>query len=63
MDGIVIILIAFVLLVIFRVPADAVELDNTGVPIEHIEINPRLNPEMIHDEQAFMKIANELGFH
>ena len=28
-----------------------------------VQLNPRLNPSMYHDDQAFMLIANELGFY
>lgn len=60
MDGIVIIFLSLILFVVYR-PKDGSES-----PVEEMEAivpNPRLNPEMIHDSHAFMKIANELGFH
>lgn len=63
MDGVVIILIAVLLLALHYPSSTDVGLDDTGMPIEQIQVNPRLNPSMTHDEHAFMKIANELGFH
>ena len=56
MDGIVILLLSFVWFCINWPRKEQ------AVLVE-VETNPRLNPEMIHDECAFMKIANELGFH
>jgi hypothetical protein len=32
------------------------------IEAESIVTNPYLNPEMYHDEDAFMVIAHELGF-
>ena len=61
MDGIIIILYALVLSLVFR-PSKR-ELEKGKVEREVREENPMLNPEMIHDEHAFMRIANELGFH
>ena len=58
MDAIVVILLAAVLSIIYRSKDD-----ETAPVVETVEENPMLNPEMKHDEHAFMKIANELGFH
>lgn len=63
MDGVIIVALTALLALIFRPASDAVGVDSSGLPIEQIQVNPRLNPSMVHDEHAFMKIANELGFH
>lgn len=60
MDGIVIIIASIVMCLLYRpVATGAGTIDDMDV----ITPNPRLNPEMLHDEHAFMRIANELGFH
>lgn len=59
MDVIIIGLLSSVLFFIYRPPKGA----KVEVAAERIAKNPTLNPEMIHDEHAFMEIANELGFH
>lgn len=61
MDGIVIMVLTFVLF-IANLPKES-PVGDGGIPVTKIEVNPRLNPTMYHDEHAFMKIANELGFH
>lgn len=60
MDGLIVLLIALVLLVRYP-PAEKVQAQE--IPKERIVVNPALNPTMHHDENAFMSIANELGFH
>lgn len=59
MDIIIIGLLSGILLLIYHPPKGA----KVEVAAERIAKNPTLNPEMIHDEHAFMEIANELGFH
>lgn len=60
MDGVIVCLAAVILYFVFR-PNSVQEM--ADIPMEVIIPNPYLNPEMRHDEHAFMKIANELGFH
>lgn len=60
MDGVIVCIAALVLYFIFM-PRQ--ESDDALSNMEVIVPNPYLNPEMRHDEHAFMKIANELGFH
>lgn len=61
MDGIIALAVAFVCCIVYRSKKseDAVE----AISPEKIVKNVALNPEMLHDEHAFMEIANELGFH
>lgn len=60
MDGAVILVVSFILALVFRAPDEPAPEE---VKAEVIKVNPRLNPQMTHDEHAFMRIANELGFH
>lgn len=61
MDGIVALVLAAVYCFVYRAPKrrDAV----AAISSDKITPNVALNPEMLHDEHAFMEIANELGFH
>lgn len=62
MDGVVVILLAVILY--FRYyPKSGMEDQGSEIIVESITENKALNPEMRHDEHAFMVIANELGFH
>jgi hypothetical protein len=56
-DGIVIILLAVSLYFIYFPKKEKAERK-----VKQVVKNPMLNPEMIHDEHAFMEIAYELGF-
>lgn len=60
MDGIVALVLAIVYCIFYRAPKrrDIV----TTISADKITPNVALNPEMLHDEHAFMEIANELGF-
>lgn len=58
MDGLVVIVVAIVFSCVYR--PKYTEADQA---VEAIELNPTLNPEMLHDEHAFMRIANGLGFN
>lgn len=60
MDGIIVFIVALVFGAVYRSKGGAVE---ASVIVERVVTNPTLNPEMLHDEHAFMEIANELGFH
>jgi hypothetical protein len=60
MDGIVVICIAIVLYAMYRPAKHSAPVISEDVI--RIEMNPRLNPEMLHTEDAFMRIAHELGF-
>lgn len=62
MDAIIISLFAIALSLYYRSPKDDQGMCSELVA-ERITPNTALNPEMIHDEHAFMEIANELGFH
>lgn len=61
MDGIVALVLAAVYCFVYRAPKrrDVV----AAISSDRITPNVALNPEMLHDEHAFMEIANELGFH
>ncbi len=61
MDGLVIMLFALLWALINRPTAEV--KDQPVIHTETVSLNPYLNPSMYHDEQAFMLIANELGFH
>lgn len=61
MDGFIVAILGGLLALLFRPQAE--EQDDAFSQLDVIRPNPRLNPEMLHDEHAFMKIANELGFH
>lgn len=57
MDGALILIVALVLI-----------LKRSNVPIEEQEQAPmrretKLNPDFYEDENAFMEVAHELGFH
>lgn len=58
MDGLAVIFVALVFSCIYRPKHIAAE-----DVVEAIELKPTLNPEMLHDEHAFMRIANGLGFN
>lgn len=63
MDGIVIILLTLVLWIKYNQQGrDPAPKEEAASPKAQINRNPTLNPEMIHDEHAFMRIAYELGF-
>lgn len=60
MDGVIVIVVSVVLYIVY-LPSRGAEVHE---PVQkRVELDPRLNPSMIHDEHAFMIIANELGFH
>ena len=56
------ILLVYSLILCFVFPPAKRKTVTKVVRVVKIEKRPYLNPEMIHDEGAFMKIANELGF-
>ena len=60
MDAAIVIFLALILAAMYhpKKSADGVQ----EVKAVKIVENPYLNPEMKHDEHAFMVIANELGF-
>lgn len=60
MDGVIIIFIAIFLYI--KCGSWQSELQGTETHTSP-SLSARLNPEMYHDECAFMAIANELGFH
>lgn len=62
MDGVLIVVIAVVMWIYYGNRVSEEPKTPTVTPIT-FEPNPMLNPEMIHDEQAFMRVANELGFY
>lgn len=59
MDVVVVIATALVLYALSAKGAAKAPIASTEVIVP----NPRLNPTMYVDENAFMRIANELGFH
>lgn len=61
MDGVIVFAMA-VLYVCLYWPHGVAAEDSALTP-EKVVVNTALNPEMTHDEHAFMVIANELGFH
>ncbi len=61
MDGVVILVLMLAWFAINR-PTQEVQ-EAVQIPTGAVQLNPYLNPSMYHDEQAFMMIANELGFH
>lgn len=66
MDGIVIAVLCLVVFFTHLPSAEVVAAEENAVPVVQataIQLTPYLNPSMYHDEQAFMLIANELGFH
>lgn len=66
MDGIVIIVLCLIVFFINYPNAERRAAEENAVPVVRasaIQLNPHLNQSMYHDEQAFMLIANELGFH
>lgn len=64
MDGVVISLFCVVMFIIYRPTAATPEEQAMAEATSQVvQLNPHLNPSMYHDEQAFMLIANELGFH
>lgn len=68
MDALIITVAAVIVSLIYMPPTEnIVQMDEEGnfepvVQKEAFQLNPRLNPAMYHDENAFMRIANELGF-
>lgn len=60
MDGIIVIVIAVIFCGVYRPTKVA---DSSIASTEKTVANVALNPEMTHDEHAFMEIANVLGFH
>lgn len=60
MDGIIVFVIALIFSAVYRSKGGSA---SASIEVERIVTNPTLNPEMKHDEHAFMEIANELGFH
>lgn len=60
MDGIIVFFVALIFSAVYRSKGVAA---SDSIEVERIVTNPTLNPEMKHDEHAFMEIANELGFH
>lgn len=63
MDGAVILIIMLGWFVVNFPKENIQEAAQAAAPAPVVQLNPHLNPSMYHDEQAFMKIANELGFH
>ena len=61
MDAVIVLGLALVYMLVYRNNGKATT--GTVISEEKIVPNTALNPEMIHDEHAFMVIANELGFH
>lgn len=63
MDGVLVLLIATVLYLKYLPKKGSVQSEeqsqDEGVCIM---LNPCLNPDRFHDEDAFMVVANELGF-
>lgn len=60
MDAIVVV----ILIVIAWFRYGAPESDKDAKAVSQVSVlNPAVNTEFKHDEQAFMTIANELGFH
>jgi len=63
MDGVIVIILAAVLYFVYwPLPEQHEKAGGSTVPPITLVKNPTLNPEMIHDEHAFMEIAYELGF-
>ena len=59
MDGIIVFFVALIFSAVYRSKGVAA---SASIEVERIVTNPTLNPEMKHDEHAFMEIANELDF-
>lgn len=60
MDGVLVLLIALALY-FKHLPKKAQE-QGQEEDVVCVTLNPTLNPDMFHDENAFMEVANELGF-
>lgn len=63
MDGAIVICLSLMLYAVCYFKKDGVTENSSQIAVERVVENTALNPEMIHDEHAFMGIANELGFH
>lgn len=61
MDGVIVFVLAVVYVCLYW-PRGAAQ-ESQELTAEKVVVNTALNPEMTHDEHAFMVIANELGFH
>jgi hypothetical protein len=62
MDAVVILIIA--LLISLKVPTSGKEVDMPDQIIEEvIKREVMLNPDFYEDQNAFMKVANNLGFY
>lgn len=63
MDAFIIFIITVILMIICWPPKDSEVPIEKEIAQDVVELNPGLNPTMYEDPNAFMLIANELGFH